>query len=587
MAPKAAAQEVNEDEYLDQVWLKAAEEGGLFKAACDGKIDDLTALIEAKADLNHPDARGSTALSGAVFMKKDKVVEWLLQNSADVNLQSMVVDNKRSPVFLAAANGIAHILQQLIEAKADVNAVNDNPKAETPIYGATLGQHPKCVRKLLDAKADPSISVKDGETPVFAAVSRNNGALTELLLTSKASPETSNKSYDMSALMWASGCGFMDPLSKLIAGKVDVNACRSSDSVSALQVAVAQGVTAAVKQLLGAKADPNLGAVDGTGCLHAACEAGNIDILNKLVNAKGDVNFANKTKETPILMASVRGHDAVVKALLAYKADPCGSGDCPSTPVLAACLGGHLTVINRLLESKADPKKPAEDLSTCLHVASDGGHLEAVNILIDLGLDATTANDTNETPLYLAAAKGHLDVVKKLMEHKADPEGAKGCDKTPLMAASQGGHTKLVLSLLVAKASVDGRPEAKEDKDQAPTPLYIAAINGHTAIVQQLINAKADPNAKPPAIFSAARRKNNIQVVETLAAAKADVNVAHDNGSTPLHAAAAEGNVSVFNCLIQLKADMDAQTIATDRAPAMTPTVLLTLRLAEQGSAAV
>lgn len=64
----------------------------------------------------------------------------------------------------ASSNGHAEIIQLLVDAGADINAVTDDGR--TPLMQAAIQGHVDCVKTLLRNKADASIKDADGKMPV-------------------------------------------------------------------------------------------------------------------------------------------------------------------------------------------------------------------------------------------------------------------------------------------------------------------------------------------------------------------------------------------------------------------------------------
>src|ERR1700730_16790111 len=80
--------------------------------------------------------------------------------------------------------------------------------------------------------------------------------------------------------------------------------------------AAMRGDTAAVRALLGQKADVNAPQGDGATALHWAVSRGDRELANVLIRAGANVKAANREGATPLWLASVNGDESMIAALL-------------------------------------------------------------------------------------------------------------------------------------------------------------------------------------------------------------------------------------------------------------------------------
>lgn len=141
----------------------ASEEGmneiALIRAAYDGNVEQVRALIQAGADVNH--RMNSTALCNAASRGHDEIVRMLIEAGADVNKRAS--EGYFNPLLYAAYAGHLEIVRALIGAGADVNVrVEDyyNPLeyAELGIMEGHHkgGQHAEVIELLKQAGATKS-----------------------------------------------------------------------------------------------------------------------------------------------------------------------------------------------------------------------------------------------------------------------------------------------------------------------------------------------------------------------------------------------------------------------------------------------
>ena len=185
-------------------------------------------------------------------------------------------------------------------------------------------------------------------------------------------------------------------------------------------------------------------------------------------------------------------------------------------------------------------------------------------------LEAITANDTTRA--------------RQLVEENPDAaRGAGAAGESPVLAAVYRGHTELAafiargrdLSLPEAAALGDAkqvRTILTRDRDAVRTrssdgwtPLHLAAFMGHPSVVRILLDHGADLEAvaqngianRP--LHAALAGKESPEVFELLLAGGADVNAKAEAEATPLHLAAARGNMRFTRRLLELKADPAAR----------------------------
>ena len=144
--------------------------------------DMLTFLIDNKADVNVV-KRGWTPLALAVLRGNVEAVKVLLKNGADIN------NEKARMCVLTAAKfcldgDVEEMMELLVAAKADVNAVNPLNPYLTPLLreigsGAT---HLKNIRLLIDAGAKIDACDVEGQTALMRAAGLGKARTTRLLL---------------------------------------------------------------------------------------------------------------------------------------------------------------------------------------------------------------------------------------------------------------------------------------------------------------------------------------------------------------------------------------------------------------------
>ena len=209
---------------------------------------------------------------------------------------------------------------------------------------------------------------------------------------------------------------------------------------------------------------------------------------------------------------------------------------------------------------------------------------------LETGRETHTMNATQAVLDAISANDAAL--ARQLVEQ--NPDAARGtgtAGESPVLAAIYRGHAELAafiartrdLTLPEAAALGDtGRAKEILARDPAAigarssdgwTALHLAAFMGHAPVTRVLLDHGADLEAvstnsianRP--LHAALAGKGSTEVIELLIARGADVNARAELGITPLHLAAARGNMPLTRRLIQLKADPGAR-MADGKRPA-------------------
>jgi ankyrin repeat protein len=171
----------------------------LMYAARDGAVAAVSALADAKADLNATDPDGTTALMYAIINAHFDTAAVLIEKGADPNvadstgttaLYSAVDMHTMGPMLSRPSPKLvdkldsADIVRMLIANGANVNARLKRPiigRHHTPTGDASLGEGTtplaraaksndlQLMRMLLDAGADPKLTLKDRTTVLMIA----------------------------------------------------------------------------------------------------------------------------------------------------------------------------------------------------------------------------------------------------------------------------------------------------------------------------------------------------------------------------------------------------------------------------------
>ena len=497
------------------------------------------------------------------------VVKLLLGAGLDPNDADDMGD---TPLKEAANRGDAESVELLLGAGAKVDLVPPRRRSDglfgfipgpssTPLMLAAANGHADAVRELLKHKPDLSLKDRHGQTAYDTARRRGHRAVALLL---KAAGAGGPGTATLNDLLSAADAGDVPAMAEALAAGIRVGGKNAYEfgGRTALMIAAENGHADAVRFLLKSGANVRERSADtflgGATPLHYAARAGRVDVMKILIEAGAEVTAAGEDSAgdetgTPLHLAAQEGHARAVKLLLAHgaKADDRTGGD---TPTERAACDGHDAVIRLLAAAGAGrdgpatgspaaaAAGPASGPRSALHNAAANGALKTVKLLIDQGLNVNTMcedgsplqaavvgmdgrsamrgravstdviefllasgadpnlrNAAGDAPLHAAA--GWPKVVRLLLEHGADPH-AIGASRTSALWRAAAADAPESIGLLLERG-VD--PSLKDD-DEGQTPLQVAAEMGHERCQALLAAARARRGARAAGKGTATRR---------------------------------------------------------------------------------
>ena len=495
-------------------------------AAMRGDIAQVRTLLEQKADVNLPQADGSTAIQWAAYRNDPAIADLLIAAKADVTQANR---NGVTPMRLAATNGSAPMIGKLLAAGANANETA--PNGETPLMYASRNGNPEAVKVLIDAKADVNAKEKlRGTTP----------------------------------LMWAAAEAHPEAMKLLIAGGADIAATSNNDT---------KGNRAYLAPSIAQRAKSDQGA----GGLRGKNGGGN----NKGGNNKGGGFNKGKAKGGDADADGGGEDDDVVAQADAQAADfsfgrTRDQDGGALTALVYAARQNCLECARALLDAGANVNQTTHYGWTPLLTATQNRNYKLAAFLLERGADPNLKNNGGWSALYLAtdnrniekgdyptprADMDHMEYIKLLVAKGADvnvricgvnstPEGCRGDSTetrtnftmqwlveegaTPFLRASQSSDVELMKFLLEKGA------DPKIFTQNKVTPLAVAS---GIAWVEG-VTYEHSPEA-------------NVEAVKMLLALGLDPNVQDNDGRAALHGAAHKGRNEVVKVLVDGGAKLD------------------------------
>jgi ankyrin repeat protein len=308
-------------------------------AARTGNPEPVQLLIARGADVNARETwQGETALMWAAAEDHPEVVKLLAARGADLNAKSKVPEFPKVKVdlatmvttalprggmtalMLAARQGAGNGIRALIEAGADLNAVD--PDGESALVLAVINTHYDEAALLIDAGAGLNIGDAAGMTPLYAAVDMEHQE--PFINRPLAKPSGRLRPLDVIKRLLDRGA---DPnvrlKTPLLMRQHNTGDPQLGEGATPLMRAAKVSDETIIGLLLDKGADPNLRLRNQTTALMIAAsragrgvgpESSTIESM-KLLLAKGaDINAINDNGETALHLAVSRG-DGLVKFL--------------------------------------------------------------------------------------------------------------------------------------------------------------------------------------------------------------------------------------------------------------------------------
>ena len=227
-------------------------------------------------------------LCAAIDQSDAEVVRKLLAEGADPALPGESQPTL-PPLYLAALDGNAAIVQLLLAHKADPDQVTTK-QGFNSLYAAADKGHVGVLRVLLEHDADPNQAKTDhGTSPLFVAAQHGNVAIVKALLDNNANPNQTKKTMTSTPIYIAAMEGHVAVTTLLLEYNADPN---QSDGSTPLYSSAMKGHTGVVKVLLDHKADPNLTTSDGWTPLKIAAGLGHAATADLLVQASDNSESA-------------------------------------------------------------------------------------------------------------------------------------------------------------------------------------------------------------------------------------------------------------------------------------------------------
>jgi len=518
-----------------------------------GDGEALRSLLREGADVNAAQGDGMTALHWGAVRNDSRTVETLLYAGANVHATTRLAGFTAG--LLAARNGDAATLERLLDAGADANGAT--AMGASSLMLASASGNVDAVRLLLDRGADLGAREHSGaQTALMFAAAYDRADVIELLISAGANPGDTTDVVDAVALNTALDEGFRKRLEDLRESRAKAAEADGPVGAQSEDEAEAQSTEKSFFSKLfgwmipGGDDEPEpeaqrrqresygvrVGAQGGMTALLLASRQGYRDSVETLLRHGADVNqVAGGSKTSPLLIATMNGHFDLALSLLGEGADPTFAGE-PSgvTPLYAAINlawapraaypqpvaqkqqnASHLALMRALLEKGADPNI----------------RLKKKVWFMGYNFDRSSIDEIGATPFWRAAYGSDVAAMELLRAYGAD-------SGIPTTKPSQRPPV----------ASSRAQESKSEDATAPKVGPGMSPLHGATGAGYGEGFAANDHRNHPAGFMPAVK-----YLVEECAA---DVNAIDHDGSSPLHNAAARGDIEMIEYLVAKGADV-------------------------------
>jgi ankyrin repeat protein len=441
-------------------------------AAYYGQVDDAKRAIRLGANIDFPNAAGSTPLMDACRGNQRDIAELLLKKGASTK----GFDDRMRTALHIAVEESEDLVELLVEYGANLEDANVN--GDTALLLAVIANKSAAVFFLLESGANPAHLNHSHDDALLAAVRANATAVIPPLLKHGVKLETVD-AEGCTALFNAARHGHAGILAQLINHGASVE-CRSLGGHTPLSIALLNRRCEAANMLIRYSSINPYRLIRGETYLMHAVEAGDAGCVALLLNTWILINHPNPKGVTALMMATRHNRIDIV-ALLARRVRE----DLTVTSLI-------MSPVNFIFNKNLKPDAQCKQGTTALAIAAELGHDEILRMLIGTGATVDLPDSHSATPLHHAIKNDRVSTVELLLQHGANIDLNNAAGETALsLAFNQKMRNSCILDMLLEQSF-------KQDIEKVKSKVVVSfePLLKRTCAILLARHAEDEANAK-------------------------------------------------------------------------------------------
>ncbi|XP_048238695.1 ankyrin repeat domain-containing protein 17-like [Haliotis rufescens] len=523
-------------------------------AAYKGHRDLFYFLVREGADLTQENEDYVNVLHLACTSKQTEIATYLItKTTVDIDGGRK---GSRTPVMLAALQGLEEVFHLLVSKGADLTSVT--ARQENILHQACDGLNVEIVKYILTQNIVDDINSRawHGKTPLMnAALIQNKEAFD--LLVKKGANLILVDNNDNNILHYASEGGNVDIVVYILAQNiVDINS-REKNGRTAVMKAALKGKRNVFHFLVTKGANLSFVDTDGNTILYFASSSEvtfeqDVPPLGAWVTQPEDhkdINTRGQNGMTPLMLAALSAHRQVLDFLVGQGTSMSIMSRVEMSILHVACEGGNVPIVKYVFEQNVtDINSRRRDGSTAGMLAVFSGHGDVFNLLVSKGADLTLFDDKGSTFVDLAIRGGNTEIVEYVLKQNNVDINRKHCGLTPVMLAALNGKLG-VFNFLVQKGA--DLPIMHADHE---TILHMACKGENIEIVKYALEENIDAmssndmDGNAAAVIAAKRGRRDI--FDLLVKKGANLTLKEENNNILLMACEG-GNVDIVKYVLK------------------------------------
>jgi ankyrin repeat protein/preprotein translocase subunit SecA len=555
--------------------LSAAELAHIgLESFCMGEAS-VEVIAEDFVKKGHTDKSGASLMHYAASVATPEHFKQLTKVAVEQINQADQLGNL--PIHAAAMGGNVGIVENLIQQESmQLNA--QNHRGATPLMLAIQHGKIEVVKVLLSRNVDVNTLLPSGLCPLFLAI-QNNYPDIALLLIQHSGHSMVNVSLDSgeTPLHLAIERELYEVATQLLEAKARCDVRRNADGHTPFHRVAEKGLVALARLMLKSGISVDLSLESKKTPLHLAAENGRMEMVQYLVGEVGaSIDAQTIQGETPLMLAIKAGHPHVAEFLVSHcKINLVNQKDQTSSLLAARC--GMFSVADRLLVRGEDPElKDIQNYNLIYQLINQGEYYRFKQLLEKGQINLNQSFDGRNL-VAVAAERGQFLLVSLLLEKGLKFEAAPSnplelvhyaamADEIGFLVKEDKGSSKVSLAYLAIKHGsqhcVEVLLKMLSNEEIRTQNLLLAAVESlNPVIMDQVIKRTSDVNQtldqEDNTALHSAVAWGSRTLVELLLERGCDIQLKNNQGKTPFHLAALQGDAYILKRLLKLTRPAD------------------------------